>query len=74
MDEPGAHAGDLVRGNGRADPAAAKRLAPLDLPRGDGSGQWHDEVRVVILQVELVRAEVHDVVLRGAQRRPDPPL
>ncbi|MGA7540912.1 MAG: hypothetical protein WBW93_19315 [Steroidobacteraceae bacterium] len=32
-----------------ADPAAAKRQASLDLPRGDGSGQWHDEVRVVIL-------------------------
>ena len=68
MDEPGTHAGNLVRGDGRSHAAAAERHSAFNLPRGDGPGQGDDEVGVVISGVQLVCAEVHDLVPRATQR------
>ena len=54
MDEPGTHAGNLVRGDGCPHAAAAERHSAFNLPRGDGPGQGDDEVGVVISGVRLV--------------------
>jgi hypothetical protein len=67
MDKPGTHTGNFACSDGRSNAAAAERDAALNLPRGDGPCQGDDEIWVVIIGVQLVRAEVHDVVPRAAQ-------
>lgn len=57
MDEPGAHAWNLVGGDGRADAAAAERHAALEPPCGDRRGQGGDEVGIVIRGVQLMYPE-----------------
>jgi hypothetical protein len=62
MDEPGTHAANFVRGDGRSHAAATERHSAFNLSRGDGPGQGDDEVGVVVSGVQLVCAEVHDLV------------
>jgi len=68
MDEPSTDAGDFVRSDGRSHATAAERHSTLHLSRGDSPGQGDDEVGVVISGVQLVCAEVHDLVPQAKQR------
>ena len=65
MDEPGTHAGNLVRGDGRSHAAAAECHSAFNLPRGDGLCQGDDEVGVIISGVQFVCTEIHDLVPRA---------
>ena len=67
MDEPGTHPGNFVRGNGRTHTAATQRHSAFNLLGGDGSGHRDDEIRVVISGVQLMCAEVHDLVPRATE-------
>ena len=68
MDEPSTHAGNFVRGDGCSHAAAAERDSALNLSSGYSPGQRDDEVGVVISGVQLVCAEVHDLVPRATQQ------
>ncbi len=68
VDESGTHAGNLVRGNGRSDTAAADRHTTFDLTRRDRPRQGNDEVGVVIVGAQLMRAKVHDLEASVLQR------
>src|SRR5262249_50362277 len=58
---------DLVGAHGRADTAAADRHAALHRARRHGPRQWDDEVRIVVVGLERVPAEVDDLVAGGAK-------
>lgn len=65
--QPGAHAGDFVRGDRCAHSAAAEGDAALHSRARDCPCQWNDEVGIVVSRVEFVRAVVLDLIPRGAQ-------
>ena len=72
--------GDLVGADRRADAAAADRHAALDLSRHHRLAERNDEVGIVVVRIQRVRAEVDDLVARGPQTRdrallsePNPP-
>src|SRR5262245_61803638 len=67
FDERGANAPDLVGADRRADSAAADRDAALDLLGCDGSGQWNDEIGIVVSLVERMRAEIDHFVPRRSK-------
>jgi len=67
MDQPRANPGDLVGAHGSADPAAADGHAPVDLPFGHGTRQRNDRVRVIVGGVELMSAEIDDLMAGLAQ-------
>src|SRR5262249_18401984 len=69
VDQRGANAGDLVRADRRASTTAADRDSALDLAGRHGSGERRDEVRIVVVRVEDVRAEIDDLVSGRAQAR-----
>ena len=62
MDEPGAHSGNLVGGNGCAHSTATQSDTALNVSRGNSLGKWDDEVRIVICGVQFTRAEVYDFI------------
>jgi hypothetical protein len=68
VDEPGADTVDFVGGNGCAHSAATQGYPALNLSRGNSPGKWDDEVGIVIRGVQLMRAEVYDLVAGSAQR------
>jgi hypothetical protein len=65
VDEAGADAGDLVGADGGSDAAAADGDAAFAGPGGDGAGQGENKVWVVIVGVQALGAEVHEVVAGG---------
>jgi hypothetical protein len=67
MDKPGTHPGNFVRGDGCSDTAAADGHSTVHFSRGNGPGKGNDEVRVVVFGVQLVCAEVHDLIPRAAK-------
>ena len=79
VDEGGADTGDFVGADRCAHTAAADSHAALYLSGNDGLGERNDEVGIVVLRIQRVRAEIHDFVARGAQVvmsssfRPNPP-
>src|SRR5271156_4752253 len=62
MDERGTHTTDFVRGDGRTHAAATQRHSSFQLSRGEDFGQTDDEVWVVVSAVQLVCAEIDDLV------------
>ena len=68
VDERRADACDLVGADRGANAAAADRHAALYLSRNHGLGERHDEVGIVVLRIQRVCAEIHDLV---ALRRAD---
>jgi hypothetical protein len=62
MDQPGTDARNLVRADRGPDTAATDGHTTLDRPCRDRLGERDDEVRIVVVRVELVRAEIDDVV------------
>ena len=60
VDERGADARDLVGADRRADAASADGHAAFDRPRHDGAGERDHEVRIVVVRVEGVGAEIDD--------------
>lgn len=60
--ERGTDASDLVGTDRRANAAAAHRDTALDLSPGDGPRERDDEVRIVVGGIQMIRAEIHDVV------------
>ena len=67
MDEPGTHSRNFIRGDGRTHTAATQRYPTSNLLGSDGSGHGDDEIRVVISGVELMCAEVHNLVARAME-------
>jgi hypothetical protein len=67
MDEGGAHARNLVRGDGCANAAAAESHTSLKLARCDGPSQGNDIIGVVILWVQLVCTKIHNIIPQGLQ-------
>ena len=67
VDQTGADALDLVGAHRRANAAAADREAAIHFPSSHGSGEWNDEVGIVVVVVQLVRAEVNDFMARRAE-------
>ncbi len=68
MDEPSARTRNFVCRDGRSNAAAADRHPPRNLPRGHRPNQGDDEIGVIITGVQLMCAEVHDLVPGAAQR------
>src|SRR5262249_28418034 len=62
MDQPGPDARNLVRADGGPDTAATDGHTALDRACRDRLAERDDEVRIVIVRVELLRAEINDVV------------
>ena len=62
MDEPGADTVHFVSGNGCTNSAATQGYPALNLSRGNSPGKWHDVVRIVIRGIQLMSAEVDDVI------------
>jgi len=62
VDQAGAHTGDFVGGDTRTHAAAAKGDASIHLSCGDGTGQWHDKVGIVVIGLQLMIAEINDMV------------
>src|SRR5262249_49799067 len=58
---------NLVRADRGAHAAAADGHSALHRARRHRAGEWDDEVRIVVVGAQLVRAEVDDVVSGGAQ-------
>src|SRR5262245_24731146 len=58
---------DLVRTDRGADAAAAKGHSALHRARRYRAAERDDEVRIVVVGAQLVRAEIDDVVSGGAQ-------
>src|SRR5882672_6597954 len=67
MDQRGADASDLVGTHRRADAAAADRHSPIHVRRENGLGEWNHEVRIVVVDLQGMRAEVDDLVPRAAE-------
>ena len=62
----GPHAADLVRGHARADAGAADEDPAIDLAVADRVPEPLREVRVVVVRVRAVAAEVDELVVRAA--------
>src|SRR5262245_43637000 len=62
VDQRRADAGNLVATDGRADPASADGDSALNRAVSHRAGQGNDEVRVVVVRVQAVSAEIHDLV------------
>jgi hypothetical protein len=62
VNEPGSDTGNFICRDRRANAAAAERHSALNILGSDGSGQGDDQVRIVISGVQLVCAEVYDLV------------
>lgn len=60
--EPGTDAGELVRGNGRADAASAQQHASLGASVEHGTRDAFGKVRIVVAGSELERAAVQRFV------------
>ena len=69
MDQPGADPRDLVRADRRADAAAADGHAALQGSRRHRLRERDDEVRIVVVRVHRVGAEIRDVMSRRAEAR-----
>lgn len=55
----------LVGAHRRADPAAADREAAIHFLSYHRSGQGNDEVGIVVVVVQCVRAKIDDLVARS---------
>src|SRR5262249_24299403 len=62
VDESSANARHLVGYYGRTDATAANSYASIHLARRDGICKRHHEVGIVVLLVQTIRTEVHDLV------------
>ena len=69
VDQTGAHTRDLVGAHRRADAAAADRDAAIHFPRDHRSGEWNDEVGIVVAGAQGVSAKINDLMARGAELR-----
>jgi len=67
VNQAGADTLDLVGAHRRANAAAADREAAIHFPRCHRSGEWNDEVGIVVVVVQLVSTEINDLVARGAE-------
>ncbi len=74
MDQRGTNTRNLVGADRGAHAAAADRHPALDRPRRHGLGQRDDEVRIVVVRVQLVRTEIDDVVPGRAKPRDQIPF
>lgn len=61
------HARHLVGDDARTDATAANGDAAIDRPAHHGTGQGHDEIRIVIVRLRLCVAKVNDDVAGFAQ-------
>jgi hypothetical protein len=66
VNERRADACDLVGADRRAHAAAADRHAALYLSRDHGTRKRDDEVGIVVVRIERVGAEIHDLVPRSS--------
>ena len=69
FNEARANAFDFIRANGCANAAAANGHPAIDGSSGNGLGQRNDEVGVIIIGIERVRAKVNNLVARRPQTR-----
>src|SRR5262249_27366044 len=57
----------LVRADRRADAAAADRHAAVDRPRRHSTGERDDEVRIIVVWIQVRRPEIDDLMSRLAK-------
>src|SRR5262249_45008582 len=69
MDQSGADPFHLIGADGCAYPAAADRDTPLHLFGSNCPSEGHNEVRIVVTRIEVVRAKVCDLMTGGSQLR-----
>ena len=69
VNQTSANAFHFVGAHRSADAAAADRHPAIHLTCDDRLGQGHDEVRVIVIRRELVRAEIHNLVSGGTNAR-----
>jgi len=67
VDQTGADTLDLVGAHRRANAAAADREAAIHFPPYHRSGEWNDEVGIVVVGAQRVSAEINDLVPRRAE-------
>jgi hypothetical protein len=67
VNEPGADADDLVGAHGSANPAAANCYSPKDIARGYSASKRNYYVRIVVVGIQLMRAEINHIVSGRAQ-------
>ena len=67
VDQAGPNALDLVGADHRADAAATNRYAAINLARCYGVGERNDEVGIIVIGHQTVRAEIHCVMAGRAQ-------
>src|SRR5262245_32527712 len=62
VDESGANARHFVGTDTRADPTAANSHASIHLAGRDGLRERQHEVGIIVLRIQTISAEVHDLV------------
>lgn len=62
FNQAGADAFDFIGTDGRANAAAANGHAAIHLCRSQRPAQRNDEIRIIIVQSQLMGPEVHDLV------------
>jgi hypothetical protein len=67
VDQRRADAGNLVGADRRTYAAAADCHTTIDLPRRHSLTERHNKVRIVIVQVQAMRAEIDDFMARRAE-------
>jgi hypothetical protein len=67
VDQRSADAGNLVGTDRRTYPAAANCHGTIDLPRRHSLTERDNKVRVVVVQVQAVRAEIDNLMARRAE-------
>ncbi len=62
MDKAGTNSDDFVRGNGRTYATAANAHSALHIAAGNGAGERHDEIRIIVVLVRLPITEINYLV------------
>jgi hypothetical protein len=71
VNEPRAHASNLVGADGRPHTASAKRYSAINFGGGYSSGQWDHVVGIIVAWARLKSPEVDDLIASFAEQIPD---
>ncbi len=68
MDQPSADAGNFIGGNRGTNAAAAHRNAAFYSAIGNGLSQRYGEIRIIIVEIHLERAEILNLITCAQQQ------
>jgi hypothetical protein len=74
MNQAGPDPGDFVRDHRSPHAASTNGHPTIHLPPGNGAGQRHDKIRIIVIRLQAAVAEINHFITRRAQLTDQLPL